>query len=327
MRLVLALVAALVLAAPAGSRSEAGPPVELFVLPLDTTPGAAAETDVDLSLPGSSSLAIASVTEYVPAGYTVALASPPGTAIGSATVFVAGRLDPVAAGLFTADPSSLATDSCAPGVHAGAWTAALDTGPLTVFVDPTTGDARARGAYRLVYCLLSPADPRVVDVDLDLQTVLTNAPTAGLATWRAVVTTPSGAELEVRSQVALPQTLTLRPSFSTGRNALALTGRLLAAGLPRPQVNVHVAVATRADLSDAQDLGVARTRADGSYSLRKTVARKRAKQRLILIAYVNFYVGDCTDPPLLPGGCAGQSIAPPPAQLATLTIARQPPKR
>ncbi len=97
--------------------------------------------------------------------------------------------------------------------------------------------------------------------------------------------------------------------------------------MPRAQVNVHVAAATRADLSDAQDLGVARTRADGSYSLRKTVARKRTKQRLILIAYVNFYVGDCSDPPLLPGGCAEQSIAPPPAQLTTLTIPGERPQR
>lgn len=327
MRLVLALVAALVLAAPAGSRTTADPPAELFVFPFDTTPGATAETDVDLSLPDSSSLAIARVTEYVPAGYTVALASPPGTTIGNATVFVGGRLDPVSAGLFTADPAAFAADSCSPGAHAAVWTAALDAFPLTIFVDPTSADESALGAYRLVYCLPPSQDSRVEDVDLDLLNVLTNAATAGLATWRALVTSSSGAAFEVRSQVALPQTLTFRPSFSTRRNAITLTGRLLAAGMPRPQVNVHVAVATRADLSDARELGVARTRADGRYSATWPVAGKRAAQRLILIAYVNFYVGNCSDPPLPTSGCAEQSIAPPPAQLATLTIPRQPTRR
>ena len=105
MRLFLALVAALALAGPAGSRSTADPPAELFVFPFDNTPGAAAETDVDLSLPDSSSLAMASVTDYVPTGYAVETDSPPGTAIGDATIFVSGRLDPISAGLFTADPA------------------------------------------------------------------------------------------------------------------------------------------------------------------------------------------------------------------------------
>jgi len=293
------------------------------VFPFDTTPGAAAETDVDLSLPDSSSLAIAAVTEYVPAGYTVALGSPPGAAIGNATVFVSGQIDPTSAGLFTADPASYANDSCAPGGHAGVWTAALGRSPLTIFVDATSGDETARGAYKLVYCLPAPGTSRVVDLDLDLQSVLTNAATAGLATWRAFVTPFAGTQFEVRSLVALPQTLTFKPSFSARRKALTLTGRLLAAGRPRPQVNVHIAVATRTDLADARELGVARTQADGRYSFTWPVARKRAAQRLTLFAYVNFYAGDCSDPPLLPGGCAEQSIAPPPAHLASLTIPRQ----
>jgi hypothetical protein len=60
---------------------------------------------------------------------------------------------------------------------------------------------------------------------------------------------------------------------------------------------------------------------------KKKVVRKKTAQRLILIAFVNFYVGDCADPPLLPGGCAEQSVAPPPAHFGSLTIPKQPPKR
>jgi hypothetical protein len=333
MRLAVALLAALALAGPAGGRSTADPPAELFVFPFDTTPGAAAETDVDLSLPDSSSLAIAAVTEYVPAGYTVALGSPPGAAIGNATVFVSGRINPASAGLFTADPASYANDSCAPGVHAGVWTAALDTSPLTIFVDATSGDETARGAYKLVYCLPAPG-ARIVDVDLDLQSVLTNAAAGGLLTWRALVTpyqpgtgTPLPAGVfEVRSIVALPQILSFRPAFAAKTNVLTLNGRLVSAGTPRSGINIHFAVATKGDLSDARDLGVIQTKADGRYVFKKKVARKKAPQKLILIAFVNFYVGDCADPPLLTGGCAEQSIAPPPAHFVSLTIPKQQPK-
>jgi hypothetical protein len=336
MRLAVALLAALALAGPAGGRSTADPPAELFVFPFDNAPGAAAETDVDLSLPDSSSLAIATVTDYLPAGYTVGLSSPPGTAIGNATIFVDGRLDPISGGLFTADPTPFATDAtaqaCAPGAHAGVWTAALTVSgvalPLTIFVDPTTGDETGRGAYKLVYCLPAPGDTRIVDVDLDLQNVLTNAAAGGLLTWRALVTpyqpgtatqSPTGV-FEVRSIVALPQLLSFRPVFAAKTSVITLNGRLVSAGAPRSGINIHFAVATKGDLSDARDLGVVQTQADGRYVFKKKVARKKTAQRLILIAFVNFYVGDCADPPLLPGGCAEQSIAPPPAHFASLAI-------
>src|SRR5438105_7625860 len=193
MRLLAALVAALALAAPAGGGSRGAPRAELFVDAFDTTPGAAAETDVDLSLPASG---ISTVTEYLPVGYTLALARPPGTAIGEATIFSAGRRDPEAAALFTADPASFPADPCAPGIHAAVWTASLDTSPLTIFVDATSGDESPLGPYKLVYCL--PADRRVVDVDLDLRVVLANPATAGVATWRAFVTPTRAAAFEVR---------------------------------------------------------------------------------------------------------------------------------
>jgi hypothetical protein len=319
--LLFSLVAALALVGGAGGRALAEPPAELFVFPFDTTLGARAETDVDLSLPASSTLAIASVVEEVPSGTAVALDATPGLAIGTATIFLAGDPAPVSAGLFAADLAPFTTDpaaqACSPGPHAAVWTAALDGLPLAIFVDPDP-----TGATTLTYCLTQPP-ARIVDVDLDLQNVVTNATAAGIATWRAFVTPTTGAPFEVRSLVALPQTLTFRATYATRTNALALRGTLLSAGKPRPRVNVHFAVATRADLSDAIDIGVAQTRVDGSYALARAFARKRTAQHLILLAYVNFYVGDCSEPPLLPGGCAEQSIAPPPAQLVSLTVPKR----
>jgi hypothetical protein len=317
MRLVLALVAALVVAAPAGSRATADPPAELFVFPFATTPGATAETDVDLSLPPSSTLAIASVTVYVPAGYALDGDRPVGSAIGAATVFAAGSPVPLSAGLFTADPAASAADPCAPGSHAAVWTAALGSSSLTVFVDPPAGDESSLGAYKLVYCA-SAASGRIVDVDLDLQSGLTNPSAPVVLTWRAVVTPAAGEPFELRSIVALPQLLTLRTAFASRTSTLTLSGKLLFAGTPRPGINVHFAVAGRADLADAQKVGVARTRRDGSYLLRRSVHRTSVKRQLLLIAYVNFYDGDCSDPPLVPGGCADQTVAPPPAQIVAI---------
>src|SRR5438105_12584425 len=149
---LLGLVLALVLAGPAGGRSSAEPPAALFVFPYDSTPGAAAEHDIDLTLPDSSTLAIAAVTNYVPPGYTVALATAPGTVIGSATIFVSGQDAPISADLLTTDPAASAADpkaqACAAGAHAAVWKAALTVDgaafPLSVFVDPTTADETAR---------------------------------------------------------------------------------------------------------------------------------------------------------------------------------------
>jgi hypothetical protein len=77
------------------------------------------------------------------------------------------------------------------------------------------------------------------------------------------------------------------------------------AGKPRAGVNVHIAVATRDDFADARELGIGRTRADGSYAFR--AALKPTGRRLTLVAYVNFYVG-----------AGGESIAPPPAVTAAV---------
>lgn len=290
----LVLLAALVLAVPAAGRS-ATPPAELFVLAYDTAPGATAETDVDLSL----NVAADVVTETVPAGYRLDLSDSPGTVVGSAIVRAP---EPVSASLLAADPASFAANGCAVGRHSAVWTA----GALTVFVDPMGN------TYRLTFC---PPE-QTVDVDLDLQGVLNNPAVPGTTTWRAFVTAGRNT-IETRSAVCIPQTLGLRAAYLARTSRLALRGRLLSAGTPRRGVTVRFALATRADLRDARDFGAARTRADGTYALTLPFARTRVRQRLTLIAYVNFYAGACAEPS---AGCVAQSIAPPPAELVSLTI-------
>ena len=137
-----------VLAALATTSAPARPAAQLFVTALDTRPGVAAETDVDLTLAAPTTTA----DVYVPPGYTIDLAERPGTVLGTARANVASTL--VVAG---------------PGL----WQA---TG-VTV-----TADRTDVGGYRLEYALARP----VREIDLDLERGLANPP-KGIATWQAAV--------------------------------------------------------------------------------------------------------------------------------------------
>jgi hypothetical protein len=255
MRLLAALLAGL-----AASSAPAQSPPRLFVTALDTRPGIAAETDVELTLPSPTN----TVDVYVPPGYRLDLDARPGTVIG------------------TADGSTLVAG--APGI----WEA---TG-LSIAARPTSD-----GGYRLTCSLARPAR----HVELDIRRGLVN-PTAGVVTWRAVA-----GSVEARSVVGFPQLLTARATLAAG--TLRTGGKLTLAGKPRAGVSVHIAVASRDDFADARELGVAPTRADGSYAFRS--ADLPARGGLTLIAYVNFYVGR-----------GGETIAPPPTVIAA--VAGQP---
>jgi hypothetical protein len=143
MRLLAALLAAL-----ATTSAPAKPVAQLFVTALDTRPGTAAETDVNLSLRSSTR----SAEIVVPPGYTIDLGARLGTVIGMARTNAASTLVAAAPGLWRA------------------------TG-LTVAVSRSDD-----GGYRLSYELAAATR----DVDLDIQHGLTN-PRGGIVTWRAFV--------------------------------------------------------------------------------------------------------------------------------------------
>jgi hypothetical protein len=279
--LLIVLVAALVFAARGGG---AEPPAQLFVMAYDTTPGAVAETDVDLLLAAPAS----AVSVVVPAGYRFDATAPAGKVVGTAILRTATGASTTA---------TLRADE--PGMHAAVWAG----GPLTVLVDAVSG-----GGFKLAFT--PPAG--TVDIDVDFDGLLTNPPGPGRVTWRALVTTGAGT-VEARSAVGIPQTLGFSARFA-GR--LVLRGRLLSAGAPRRGVDVHLAIATNDDLSDARDVATARTRADGTYSFTRSFPRKPTAQRVTLIAYANFYVGACP-------GCVVQSTAPPPAAVVSLTVPKR----
>ena len=177
----------------------------------------------------------------------------------------------------------------------------------------------------------TPHSEHVDAIEFDLEHGLTNPSTSGIVTWRALVTPYSPglstplptAVFEARSLVALPQVLTMRASYSTKTGVLTATGRLVSVGRPRGDVNVHFLTYTKADYSDQKAYGVTKTKANGTFVFKRKVARKSALQRFYLDAYVNFYIGDCTDPPIVVAGCAEESISPPPDRIKAVTIPKK----
>jgi len=137
-----------VLAALASTSTAAKPAAGLYVTALDTRPGLAAETDVELKLPGPSAI----VDVFVPPGYGIELDARSGTVIGTARTPVVSTLVATAPGLWKA--TGLTVDAA----------------------------RSSDGGYRLEYRLAKPAR----EVGLDLQRGVTNPP-GGVATWRAFV--------------------------------------------------------------------------------------------------------------------------------------------
>jgi hypothetical protein len=239
-----------VLFALAGAAGGAARPTRLLVWPLVTTPGAPAETDVEIARPPSA------LTIELPDGYDVT-ASPPGTVVGSATIRFAGGRQTSA--------TLLAAEA---GWVGGGLTIAVDSGELRCDLPPGT-----------------------VDVELDLRHALTNPGKPGIYVWRAG---------DASSAVVLPQLLTLRARHAAGQ--LVVAGRLVAAGQPRAGVNIHVDVSSSPDFATHTE-SVARTRADGSFTLR--VSRRAATE--YVVASVSFYAAGT------------ETVAPPPAAYAITT--------
>lgn len=347
--LVLAAAALAAGSAPASPLSHE-PAAVLVVAPADTRPGRPADTFLAL-LFGEDGPIPASVTLLVPRGYGLDLGLAPGTPVGEGVAllrqsFFAGqvRRAPVTAadpGAYLLDPRAQA---CTPGAHAAAWVAplplGLDLGTLTVvfFVDPAGPTDPAGSAFRIVACLPSPELPvsegglaggkRLLGLGLDLRGLVTNPP-SGTHTWRLLVTpygpgsaaTDPASAFEARALVPLPQVLTVRTSYLVRSKTLLIRGRLLAAGKPRAGAAVTIGP------GPGVELGTARTRADGTFSLRARVAQARRPKTLQLRADVAVEAGPCSEPPLLAAGCAAQSIAPPPPLRFAAAIPRLAPRR
>ncbi len=242
-----------------------------------------------------------SVSVYVPDGYRLDPTLLPGARVGTAGGF--GR----SVELTAADPARFASDPCAPGMHGAVWTAMLAPPgkakvPVRVFVDPTSGDEAARGAYRLAFC-------GSVLPSLRLVGVLKAPQRHGLYLWRAFVTLhdpntdlpyPHGT-YEERSIVPVPHILRAHASYDRRTQRLVISGRVVAGDGPEANAFVGIVQPSR---PTAPALN-ARTKLNGTFRVTEHVRQRREPQTLHFDAGA-LQSGPCTGPALAPAGCTNE---------------------
>jgi hypothetical protein len=334
--LTAAAAAALALAAPSFAQ---GSQPELTVVPYDVALGRVADTELDLTLPTSTSAA-AKVVIYAAPGYTANLATAPGTKVGtlSATIDAGGATLPVSNAAVTADDpakytSNAAAQVCAPGKHAAVWVINVALGTTTlaipIFVDPTSGTETALGSYKLQVCFASPyVDPsvggapghaRLTEADIDFGTgsdgagVFRNPGAGGVYRWRSFVTpytqgtsTPNaGGTFELRSIAQLPLRIGLKGKYDKRHKRAVIKGTF------RPSADLGMPASVIVDIyrisaSGAKHVGRVRTK-KGAFTFRT----KQAKGTSVYSAIVAGYAGACTGgPSVAPAGCTHETAAP-----------------
>ncbi len=326
--LLVAVLAGLVLAGAAPALADTP---ELYAIAYDTALGRSSDTELDVFLPASAPAA-ASISFYSPQGYGVALGQAPGTKVGKvvAGVTVGGSTTEIEADgdLVVDDPAKYVGNACAPGLHAGVLVANLGAAGVTVavplYVDPTSGADTALGGFKIQACLASPDVPaalggapaglRLLEADLDFQSVFTNPAASGAYTWSVYetpftpgTTTPNPAgTVEARSIVSLPKLFSLRWALNAKKTAVTFSGKVTEGGKPRAGVNVRFLV-SKTKGGTLAPLGVAKTKADGSFTFTKALTGS-----LYVFAHVNPYISDSCSAAgsTAPGGCVFESTGP-----------------
>jgi hypothetical protein len=130
----------------------------------------------------------------------------------------------------------------------------------------------------------------------------------------------AGATFEARSRALVPHVLTVKARFRPKAKTVLVTGRLSALGKPRTGVKVSIIGGSPKGATFWE--GSARTRSDGSYSLRKRVRLQLRARKLVVFAYINLGHAPCVDPTAAPGGCVDENISPPASRTVYLRIPR-----
>ena len=323
------LSAACVLAAvsagwAAGAGAGAGAPQrpELDTWSAKPSLGARAMKQVVLSIPASSAEA-GKVTFYVPSGYTLDPSGPPGTREGFAFMatgsdFAFGDLQAVNPAAYVNSP---AAQACAPGAHTGVWIMnftesffSAQSATIPIYVDRTSGDEAALGAYKLQACLplaavASPGGPPIGTQlrGLELEfTRITNPTSAANYVWRAFVSNPDASgnadpatTYELRSDMPLPAKLSLTKRFVGEHQRAVLSGRLTTSAAPTG--GVTVTLYRRRSLFGWKSVASTQTRADGSYRFARPVAKSGTYGTEIGA------VGDCVGVSSAPNGCLSET--------------------
>jgi hypothetical protein len=302
----------------------------------------------------SGRAAPARVVTYVPAGFGVDTSTAPGTSIGEAVLVFTTVSTPdysdFAFGTFKAgDPASLpgnpAAQACSPGPHAAVWIATLklDDRSLVVpfYVDPTSGSETSLGSFKLVACLPSPYVPadqggapdglRVLNLEVGLDKSVVTRPPAGTYTWRLFTTpyvfgtaTPDvGATFEARARFMLPHLITERLRFQRKTRTVLVTGRVRVLGKPEGGLVLLLAGGTP-KAKVLKFYGRVKTRADGTFSIRKHVSQGRRPWKLRMYAFAASEIrGPCIAASTAPGGCVDENRSPPQEAKADVTIPKR----
>jgi hypothetical protein len=280
--------------------------------------GVKAATYLTLEVPAGAAEA-GKVTLYVPAGYALNPADPPGTREGDD--FIDTGSDFGLGDLRAADPAYLdpgQAQACAPGSHVGVWTMQVDffdtSLTVPVYIDSTSGEEAAFGAYKLQICLpLShvasraggwPLGSRVRELGLSF-TRLTNPASAGAYVWRAFVSNPDATgnpdaftTYELRSDMPLPAKLTLAGRFDRKHHLALFSGRLTTPSLPAG--GLRVSLYRRVGVF-WKNVGSIRTSANGSY---KFVHRQ---SKTTMYGTEVWAIGACNGTSTAPQGCATET--------------------
>src|SRR3989441_9855222 len=150
----------------------------------------------------------ASISIYVPSGYSINTSATPGTKIGSTSGTVFSRDAniplPLSGDVIVVPPAPNAP-GCDPVPHLAVWNLALSVAGqsinLPVHVDQLSGAEAALGSYKLVVCLApddvpvgtpgrSPNGARLLDATFTVDNVFTNAP--GDTVWKTITTPWAG---------------------------------------------------------------------------------------------------------------------------------------
>jgi hypothetical protein len=280
--------------------------------------GVKAPTYLTLEVPAGAAEA-GKVTLYVPDRYGLNPADPPGTREGDD--FIDAGSDFGLGDLRAADPAYIdpgQAQACAPGSHDAVWTLQFDLSSTSltvpVYIDRTSGEEAALGAYKLQICLPLahvasqaggwPLGSRVKALGLSF-TRITNPGSAGVYVWRAFVSNPdatgnpdASTTYELRSDMPLPAKLSLAGRFDRAHHRAIFSGRLTTPSLPAGGLRIslyrRVGVFWR-------NVGSTRTSASGSYKF------VRRQSKTTTYGTEVWAIGTCNGTSTAPRGCATET--------------------
>jgi hypothetical protein len=176
---------------------------------------------------------------------------------------------------------------------------------------PITLDALPSGGYQLTVCLGGLRAVNLVPGVVQLGLIdVRNPDVAGVYDWSALVTPFDAAgqpdsmnASELRAHAPLPQTLTIKASYSARTKLLTVRGRLLMASEPRAGARIHVN-GYAADGLSILYFGSTSTGRTGAYVFR----RRFAKQPRFVAAGVEVATSPCTGASTAPQGCTSESL-------------------